>query len=168
MPPIYSTPTGSAPVHRRQHQTASPGLSKELPDVFLSCTGVWHGEGTLGGQTKSLVGSTGSLQKPPASFQFCSGAPSSFANLLLKWLLAFLREVSVCRSTKLPPLSLPAVGGSLQPPCLAPHAGTRRGRGVLPLHPNPRSHPLACSHTHGHPHTEECAHKDALHARLYV
>lgn len=122
-----------------------------------------------GRPSKELAGgleATGSLQKPPASFQLCNRALSSFANLPLKWLPAFLREASVCRSAKLPPPSLPAVGGSLQPPAaaprLAPRAGTRGGRGA-------RRSTQTHTHTprHAHKHTEECIHKGAHTRSIY-
>lgn len=63
--------------------------------------GHWEGR-----PSKELGGGlevTGSLQKPPASFQLCNRALSSFANLPLKWLSVFLREACVCRSAELPP-----------------------------------------------------------------
>lgn len=141
------------------HQTASPGPSKLLPAVFLSCTGAWHGGGTLGGQTlrRAWLGAHGDRLPAEAacSFQPCNRTQSSFANLPLKWLPVFLRVASVCRSAEFPSEPL---GSRRQPPCRAPLTG---GSEVSSRSTQTHAHTPRHAHTHRHPHTQECIHKGA-------
>lgn len=162
----HSVPTGSASICRYQCQTASPGLSKERPAVFQSCTGVWHGRGTPGGQTiqRACRGARG--DRLPAEAACFLPALQQGAELLCKpatEVAAGISERGLClqkcqTSPPEPPSSgrEPAAAGSSPSPG-SPRRHPGRAR-CTPLHPNPHSHPSACSQTHGGMHTQRCTH----------
>lgn len=118
---------------------------------------MWHSGGRLSKEPGEDLEVTGSLQKPLASFQLCKGALSSSANVPLKWLSAFLREASVCRTAELPPEppSSGRVPGAAGCPSPAPHSSTREGEvSSRPTQTHAQSPWHA--HTDRHPHTAEC------------